>query len=414
MKIYHKIQQGFGAAIASSVLMLAVQAFGGGGQFGGGGGGGQGFQGGFNNANRTTATYGINGTVGTATISVDPQTHSLVVIADAETMMQISNVLRNLDIPKPQVLIKVVFVEVRHDNSREIGLEGGWVDNSGDTRSSAGNVLGLSGLNGVVTNFNSLGQPLSTALAAGSGGTGLGSIYQIVGNDFQATLRAIARAGKVKVLSRPSVLARDGQLARIVVGQQVPLPSGVSFTEAGDTTVPIINVTYTDIGIILNVTPFIGDNGLVEMILQPQISAVSTTQSQPLSVEQGVSAPYVDLRSADTVVVTPTGQTVVIGGLIANDETSGESKVPFLGDIPLLGNLFKMKSKSNTKSELMIFLTPHIVESPRQLAGLSRTEMQRSMMLTNAVSEQQLNQFLDNNPAERRFRPVSPTPGGRR
>ena len=135
-------------------------------------------------------------------------------------------------------------------------------------------------------------------------------MYQILGNDFTATIQAIAAAGKSQVLSRPSILARDGQLAKIVVGQDIYLPSGVSYNTVGVTTTPIINGTYTEVGIILDVTPFIGANGLVEMIVQPQTSAVDTSSPGQVIATGGilgspVYAPNINIRSADTVVVTP-------------------------------------------------------------------------------------------------------------
>jgi general secretion pathway protein D len=376
----------------------------GGGNNGGGGGGFGGF-GGFGGnrtggaASASTSAYNNNGTVGSAIISVDPQTHNIVVISDAETSLQISNVLRRLDVPKPQVLIKIVFVEVSKTDGSDIGVEGGWANNGANGfGSTAGNVMGLSGLNTVVTNFNALGQPISSSLVPGNNG-GSGAFYQIVGSQYQATVKAIARGGKAQILSRPSILARDGQLAKIVVGQKVPLPSGVSYSQSGNTTIPIVNVTYTDVGIILNVTPFIGDNGLIQMIVQPQISSVSPTEKQSLSSD--VSAPYLNVRSADTVVITPNSQTVVIGGLISDNKTSSETKVPFLGDIPLLGNLFKSKSKSAGKTELLIFLTPYIVEAPTQLAMLSSQETGGSQLITNSVSSEDLGRYLDTLPLKK-------------
>jgi general secretion pathway protein D len=383
----------------------------GGAGFGGGGFGGSAFGGGAGGAARSTATatseYNNNGTVGSAVITVDPDTHNLVITADPVTMEQIRNVIRDLDSPKPQVLIKVVFMEVEHNNSSDIGVEGGWAGGQ-NPASSAGTLFGLAGANSVVTNFSALGQPMTAALSPGSGANAGGAFYQIVGSDFQATLKAIAQAGKAEVLSRPSILARDGQPAQIQVGQDIYLPSGVSFNSVGTTgsTIPTINGSYQPIGIILNVTPFIGNNGLVQMILQPETTAVDT--STPGQVIAGgslfsspVFAPNIDVRSANTVVVTPDGQTVVIGGLIGNTKSSNESKVPFLGDIPVLGNLFKEKTKSDDKQELLIFLTPHIVEAPSQLAMMSSTETQKSELMTNSVSEQELDQYLDRIPVKK-------------
>jgi general secretion pathway protein D len=153
------------------------------------------------------------------------------------------------------------------------------------------------------------------------------------------------------------------------------------------------------VGIILDVTPFIGNNGLIQMIIQPQTSTVDPTLSQ--TIAPGVTAPYLDVRSADTVVVTPDAQPVVIGGLISNQKSSSESKVPLLGDIPWLGNLFKSTVKADSKTELLMFLTPHIVYAPSQLAAMAGRETQQSMLITNSVSEQELDRFLERIPVKK-------------
>ena len=341
-------------------------------------------------------------------ITVDPQTHNIVVIADAETSQQISNVIANLDQPKPQVLIKVAFVEVQRNDGLEIGVEGAYTDNklgSGLTGNAA-NVFGLAGANSITTNFNGVTGAGTAALQPGAGGAN--GFYQIIGKDFQATLKAIATAGKSQVLSRPSILARDGQLAKIVIGQEIYLPTGVSQqATTGVTPVTTINGSYTEVGIILNVTPFIGANNLVEMIVQPQISSVDQTTTGQAIASGGVLgttiyAPNLNIRSADTVVVTPDAQPVVIGGLISDSKSSGDSKVPILGDIPLLGQLFKASTKSNSKTELLIFLTPHIVESPARLAGFGVSELRQAPAITNSVSEQDLNRFLERIPVKKK------------
>jgi general secretion pathway protein D len=361
---------------------------------GGGGFGGFGGFGGSSSSSSSSSSYNNNGTIGTATISVDPETHNLIVIADAETSLQISNVLLQLDAPKPQALIKVVFVEVGLDNGSDIGIEGGWSKGIGNSMdASAANVFGLSGLNSVVTNYSAMGKSSSALSSSSPNG-----FYSLVGPDYQVTLRAIASSGKSQILSRPSILARDGQLAKIVVGQSAPLPTSVSYNTSGSSTIPIVNVTYTDIGIILNVTPYIG-KGLVEMIVQPEISSINTSLSQ--TIASGVSAPYLDVRSADTVVVTPDGQPVVIGGLISNTKTQSDSKVPFLGDIPILGNLFKSSTKSNDKTELLIFLTPHIIQSPAGLPNMSANEAAQTRLITNSIPEMELDRVLERIPVKK-------------
>lgn len=359
----------------------------------------------FNNAannNNSSGNYNNNGSVGTASFSVDPNTHTITAITDSRTAEQISNVLYSLEQPVPQVLLNCVFLQVQLNNSLDFGVEGGWTGNAGNNQVSAANIFGLSGLNSVATNFTSLGQPFPSGFPAPSPTSTLssGGLYQILGSDYQATLRALAQSGKAQVLSRPSVLAVDGQPAQIVVGQEVPLVTGVTYYTSGGSTIPIINPTYTDVGIILNVTPYISiPERTVEMILQPQTSSVDSSQSQIIA--PGVTAPYIDVTSANTVAVTPDGQTVVLGGLMESDQSSSSSKIPILGDIPVLGNLFKSKSTSNGKKELLIFVTPHIVRAPTQFAEMSVGPNRLPSMITNSVSEKELNEFLERLPAKK-------------
>lgn len=324
---------------------------------------------------------------GEATISMDPETHSIVGITDDATLEMIRNIITNLDRPKPQALIKVVFLEVQHDNALDVGVEGTF-----DTKKY--NIPGVNssklqsdfGLAGLGTGPTTIGQ---TTMPPGNG------IYSLVGSDFTATIRAIASASKVEVLSRPSIMVRNNQPATIIVGQSVPLATGVSYPTIGGG--PLTTVTYQPVGIILQVTPFISKDGLVEMIVAPQISDIS---SQQIQISSNVFAPVIDQRSANTVVVTPDGQTVVIGGLMENDKTVVDSKIPVLGDIPLLGNLFKHKQQALTKKELMIFLTPHIVNIPTQLASTTAAERRQTELSNKVFSEQDLDRFLDRLPAK--------------
>ena len=347
--------------------------------------------------------YPNAGAIGDAYFSIDPETRRVVTIADEDTSQYISQVLSNLDRPKPQVLIKVIFLEVQHNNASDLGLEGGWgkTINNDPTKVSASQGFGLSGLSSAAaaTNFNALGQPFSSFAPVSpmtSQGAGL---YQMLGTDYQVTLRAIAQAGKAKVLSRPSILARNNQPATITVGQSVPLITSVRYDNFGNA---INSVTYQDVGVILKVTPFITPDDLVEMIISPQITSIDPTFTVPISAN--VSAPVIDVRSADTVAVTPDGQTVIIGGLMADAKSQTDTKIPFLGDIPLLGNLFKRKQRSDAKTELLIFLTPHIVQAPSQLAALSASEKQKAK-LPKSFTEEELNRMFDDLPVK------APAPG---
>jgi general secretion pathway protein D len=358
--------------------------------------GGTGGNAGGRSSTATSRTYPSSGTIGDAYYSIDPETRRVVTIADEDTSRYISQVLSNLDRPKPQVLIKVVFLEVTRTKALDIGIEGGWTDTGNSPIANASHVFGLGGLNQSPTNtpLNALGQPLSsfqsTASPVGGGNAGL---YQILGQNYQATIRAIAQSGNARVLSRPAILARNNQPATITVGQSVPLITSVSYNGLNGT--PINAVTYQNVGVILTVTPFITSDGLVEMIVAPQVSSIDSTTSIPIS--QGVNAPVIDIRSANTVAVTPDGQTVILGGLMQNSKSRNDTKIPLLGDLPLLGALFRRTQKSDVQTELIIFLTPHIIQYPSQLAAISGSEGRKSDALKD-FNESELSRFLDTIP----------------
>jgi general secretion pathway protein D len=339
-----------------------------------------------------TRQYYPSGAVGEAMVSSDPETRRLIVITDDETSQYISQVITNLDVPKPQVLIKVVFLEVTYRNSLDIGIEGGAAHNLDGSKGAGASVFGLSGLGNSSTGqvLNALGLPIQS-FAPTPPGAGL---YQILGTDFQATLRAIAQAGKTEILSRPSILTRNNQQAVISLGQEVPLITNTRFDTLGN---QINTVTYQNVGIILRVTPFITPDGKVEMIVSPETSALAD-RSQWVPIALGITAPVINSRVADTVVVVPDKQTVVIGGLMEKSKLSTDSKIPLLGDIPILGNLFKRRAKEDSKTELMIFLTPYIVNDATQLASLSDRERKNNELAPKAFTEEDLDRFLHSLP----------------
>jgi general secretion pathway protein D len=217
-------------------------------------------------------------------------------------------------------------------------------------------------------------------------------LYTIAGSDFTATVRAIQEVGKVEVLSRPVIMTRNNQQATVVVGQQVPIISGVNFGALGNEE---STVTYQNVGVILQVTPFITGDNNVEMILAPQISSVANQSTVISSGTNGIiSTPYINIESANTVVVTPNGQTVAIGGMMQDSKTDTDSKIPILGDIPGIGLLFHHKVKSVNKTELIIFLTPYIVRTPEDLALMTLDEKSRVELAPQAFSEKEFHQYL--------------------
>jgi general secretion pathway protein D len=330
-------------------------------------------------ASRSSSDYPSSTDIGQARITYDPETRSIIVVADEETAAHITNVISQLDRPTPQVLIKCVFMEATYSKGSDIGVEGTYRH-----RISGRNTAAINGPGTASTAFD-----LATT----------GGMYSLLGKDLEITIAALAQAGKTEILSRPSILARNNQQATITIGQQVPLISGVTYDSFGNQRNAI---TYQNVGIILQVTPFITSDGMVEMIVAPEISSVSDSTvnfaTGGTNGNSGASAPIINIRSADTVVVVPDGQTVVIGGLMQTQKVKSEDKVPILGDIPLLGWLFKHKTTSDEKKELLIFMTPHIVNRPTELAARTESERAKAVNSRKAFTEDELNRFLDQTP----------------
>jgi general secretion pathway protein D len=322
-------------------------------------------------AGRGSGEYPRSTDVGEAMISVDPETRKIIIIADEDTNLQVQNVIQSLDRPKPQVLIKVVFVQVTLGNDLDLGVEASYTHRSGSSTGTVASAFGL--------------KDAATAVAGGG-------VYSLIGNDFEVMLRALQVKGHTEILSRPSILARNNQQAVIVVGQQVPFITNTRFDAVNG---QINTVTYQDIGIILRVTPFISNDGLVEMIVAPEISSVS---DRTVNISPGVNAAIIDKRSADTVVVTPNGQTVAIGGLIGTQKINQDRRVPFLGDIPGIGNLFRRKITSQTKTELIIFLTPYVIMHPGDLAKMTDDEKSRLENAPKVFSDEETKRYLEGMP----------------
>ncbi|MCL2645871.1 MAG: type II secretion system secretin GspD [Phycisphaerales bacterium] len=311
--------------------------------------------------------------IGQAYVVAEPDTNSLLVTVKTPYKDRVLDLLKALDRDVPQVLIKVLVCEVTHTDSSDIGVE--WsilaqrtVVGPNGTTSTVGSAGG--------TDFG-IAKALSTAAASG---TPSGLVASVVESNIAAALSALASRGKLDVLSRPSILASDNQLASIMVGQLVPIITSSNVTSYGN----IINTpSYTPVGIILNVTPHINPDGLVILDVQPQVSQLST---QTVTIQAGVDIPVIDLRQAQSRVTIRNGQTIIIGGLMRDQITSTVDKVPLLGDIPWLGEIFKHTTDSKSKTELLIFITPQVASSPDMLLPMSKDEQSGVKLVPNAVA----------------------------
>lgn len=299
---------------------------------------------------------------GQVTLIADTDSNSLLIRTSPTNYAQVKSILDEIDKPVAQVLIKVLIAEVTHRNDFDAGFNFSALN----TRANGRGVSGGTGLfDGAVP-------------AVGSGGSGL--VVQVLEENFTAALRALELTDRVDVLSRPYILASDNQLASIVVGSEVPFVDSSRITDTGN---QINTVDYRDVGILLDVIPHINPDGLVILDVAPEISSLN--RESGVVISDGVTAPLITKRSAQSRVSVRDGRTIVIGGLMQDQLSETIRKVPLLGDIPGIGELFKSRTRSKTKTELLIFLTPHVAAEPADLETMSKDEQQGMRLVPNAV-----------------------------
>ncbi|HKA53339.1 MAG TPA: type II secretion system secretin GspD [Candidatus Binatia bacterium] len=300
-------------------------------------------------------------------ITADPATNSLLVSAAPQDFETLKKVIDQLDVRRRQVYVEAMILEVSVDRARELGIE--WQGSFSINGQGVGlGRVNLKDLNTALTNPASLSGLL---LAAASNKTielpdGTRIPAQV------ALLRAAQSSSDINVLSSPTLLTTDNQEAEILVGQNVPFVA----SRATDTT-QLRNLFATverqDVGITLRLTPQISDGNSVRLDIYEEVSAiVPTTVGDPNLV-----GPTTSVRSASTTVVVKDAQTVVIGGLISDNTTRQRESVPYLQDLPVLGNLFRTDDDRSNKINLLIFLTPHIVRDDTEIAERSLNERDR-------------------------------------
>jgi general secretion pathway protein D len=291
-----------------------------------------------------------------AIIQADDETNALIITADPNTVKNLKAVIRQLDIRRAQVLIEAIIAEITTSNDKEIGV-GLAVDgtNSGGTLPA-----GLS-------NFAGVGD-LLTAIATGTAPTTVpaGLSFGIGGEDsnglrYGALLRALQTDTNTNILSTPNIVTLDNEEAELIVGQNLPFVTG-SFTGTGSTNPnnPFQTIERQDVGLTLKVTPQINEGDTIKLVLEQETSSVI-----PGTIEQGIATRK---RSIKTSVLVDDGGLLILGGLIQEEVTDTTSKVPLLGDIPLIGFLFRTESTNKTKQNLMVFLRPTILRDHRDAA----------------------------------------------
>ncbi len=279
---------------------------------------------------------------GELNIIPDKSRNALLIRTFSRNFPKIIELIEKLDVPRKQVLIDVFITEVTLDDSKELGVDFTYLHNEGQ---------------------NTLRQrfPDTTSLASG------GLSYTLISDNITAYIRALQESGKLDTISRPQILTKDNSPAELKLGRDVPQVTATNVSTAGAVN---SSVTYIPVQTQLIVTPQIHPDNYVTLNLEQKIDDVSTETFQ---ISEDFNPQVLIRRSAKTILSVKDGQTVCLGGFVGDSIKENKSQVPFLGDIPLLGYLFQYSKKETTKTELILFITPHILETPAEMLRMTNT-----------------------------------------
>ncbi|MDR3415414.1 MAG: secretin N-terminal domain-containing protein [Nevskia sp.] len=297
-----------------------------------------------------SSTSSASGLEGGTRLVVDYERNALIIIGPAQEYERIRPLLNTLDKPPREALIEVTVVELTLNDSANLGIE--WAAITG-------------GLYGVGT------APIPQA---GGGGLSIGTSgfnYALLNGAGQvrAALNAMAQTSRVKVLSTPRVLAQSGGKASIDVGTEVPIVTSQATTNqatTGGNTGILQSIDYQKTGVLLSVSPVVHSGDRVDLNINQEVS-----QALP-NTTSSISSPLIQNRNITTELSVHDGQTVVIGGLISENRTSGNTGVPFLKDIPVLGNLFRTQNVATNRTELLVFITPYVISTDMDADAITK------------------------------------------
>ena len=307
-------------------------------------------------------------------ITADKATNSLIITADKEDYQVMEDIIKKLDVPRSMVYIESLIMEVSVNKEFNLGVQ--W-QAGGKTLIDNKNAAFGGGFNPETSIVSS---PVLTTLPNPSGfSLGIFSEAVTIGGITFPNLYAIVNAFKkdqdVHILSTPQILTTDNEEASITVGKNVPFQ-----TRAAATSTNLVDqysyYEYKDVGITLKITPTISHDRMVRLSISQESTKLDTATT--VSADR----PTTLKRTIDTTVIVKDGHTVVIGGLIDDSFSNTEFKTPCLGDIPLLGNLFKSRSRGNDKTNLFVFITPHVVKNPDEAQAILNSKQDQVNQIT--------------------------------
>ena len=351
-------------------------------------------------------------------IQADDSSNTLVITAAPDIFRSLQQVIRKLDIRRAQVLVEAIIAELAANNTNELGIQ--WfADGSqsglgpvGVTNLGSPGITSLGALTGAsqaissgsLSSTTTATSSLSSVLGAGLT-LGLGHFNSKTFN-FGMLLRALAGASGANLLSTPNIVTMDNEQAEIFVGQEVSVPTG-SFTQTNTSTSnPFTTYQPKQVGIRLKVKPQINAGDAIKLDIEQTVDAITAGSA-------GTANLVTSKRSIKTSIMVDDGQIVVLGGLIGNDETTTVQKVPLLGDIPLLGALFRYKSTIKDKKNLMVFIHPSILRDAVETANISSAKysaMREAQIYRRGLSNSVEQAKKDLKPLMPRFEEISKPP----
>ena len=311
-------------------------------------------------------------------IKADPETNALVVTAEQSDYKILERVIRKLDVRRLQVYVEALIAEVDAQTTQEIGVQFGVGDG---VRSDRRGIVGATNL-GTVSG-TTLAEVLANPLAAGAG-LSLGYVDGIITlpdgtevHNLNALAKALEGESDANVLSTPNILTMDNEEAEITVGQNVPFITG-SFAQINQGTAvenPFQTIQRKDVGLTLRIKPQITEGSAIKMEIFQEVSNVA---------QRGEARDIVtNTRSLSTTIVAENNQMVVLGGLIQDDISNNVQKVPLLGDVPVLGQLFRYKNRTRRKTNLLVFLRPQVIRGPKDMDEPTRNKYEYLGQLTD-------------------------------
>jgi general secretion pathway protein D len=316
-------------------------------------------------------------------IQADTATNSLIITAPEPQYRQLRAVIDMLDQRRAQVMVESLIAEVNADKAAEMGIQ--WQTANGQKGGTVG-IIGTNFNNPITTtigqgNILSISGGAAAGLSALGGGLNIGSARQINGTYVLSNLATfLQQNGDGNVLSTPTLLTLDNEEAKIVVGQNVPFVTGQytnNNTNNGSVN-PFQTVERKDVGLTLKVKPQISETGTVKLTIFQEVSSIDYTRSSTAGL-------ITNKRSIESNVLVDDGSIIVLGGLLSDEYSGSVSQVPALGDIPVLGWLFKSDSRTRTKKNLMVFLRPVVVRDAAASDALSNNRYQQMMGLQQSA-----------------------------